>query len=337
MKKLLTDYTQEELKTVVSPGYRAKQLFLWVQSGAEFAKMSNLPKSMLQAIEEEYDSVGVTIKEAFVSREDGTEKYLYKLRDGNLIEGVLMSYKYGRTLCVSTQVGCRMNCAFCASGIGGLIRNLSAGEILGQIIAVNKRFGESRAVTNVVLMGSGEPLDNYGNVKAFLGLASSGQGISERNISLSTSGIVPGIYALADDGFKVTLTVSLHAPTDEKREKLMPVTRAYCIDEIITAAKYYFGKTGRRVIFEYALIDGVNDSKADAVTLSKRIKGFPTHVNLIRLNYVEEKKLKPATNERVKDFLDTLTKNGVSATIRRTMGSDIAGACGQLRRKFEEE
>jgi len=333
--EILTDYSLEEVKAKFSadglPAFRGKQVYEWALKGANYDEITNLPKELIANIRDKYAITALKIGECLVAK-DGTKKFLYELRDGNIIEGVLMSYSYGKTLCVSTQVGCRMGCAFCASGIGGLVRNLSAGEILGQLIAVNRLEGGGRAITNVVLMGSGEPLDNFDNVMKFLELATAEFGISQRNISLSTSGIVPKIEELGKR-FAVTLTISLHATTDEIREGIMPVNKKYKIGELISAAREYFELTGRRVIFEYAMIDGVNDSDEDAVRLATLLRGFPTHINLIRLNYVKEKNLKPSSNERIKSFVAVLEKHKASVTIRRSMGSDIAGACGQLRRK----
>lgn len=340
----LLDYSKTELAEILSaygqPNFRAKQLFSWLHKGVGFSGMTNMPKSLVERLEADgYRAEGVKIIEKIVAK-DKTTKYLYLLADGNVVEGVLMRYKYGNTLCVSTQVGCRINCAFCASGIGGLVRNLTAGEILGQIVAVNRDEGgtlEKRAVTNVVLMGSGEPLDNYDNVTKFLRLLGDADGIniSERNVSLSSSGLAPKIKQLADDGFTVTMTLSLHAPTDEIRLKMMPVTKAYGIKEDIDALHYYFEKTGRRVILEYAMVKGVNDSDECAVKLAALVRGFPCHVNLIRLNKVKEKNL--SCSDNCDRFLKKLESLGVSATLRRSMGSDIEGACGQLRRRYIDE
>lgn len=340
MKEALSSYSigelQEILKKYDSPAFRAKQLFQWVHAAAPFEAMSNLPKALTGALSADYSVTGVEIVKKIVSR-DGTVKYLFGLCDGNIVEGVLMRYKYGNTLCISTQVGCRMNCAFCASGLDGLVRNLTAGEMLGEVLTVNRDEGGTaakRAVTNVVLMGSGEPLDNYENVAKFLRLLNDGGGIniSQRNVSLSTCGIVDNIYRLADDGFSVTLTISLHAPTDEMRMTIMPTANKYKIEDILRAAGYYFDKTGRRFIFEYALIKGVNDGDAAAERLADILKGLPCHVNLIRLNYVKEKGLH--TSDRASVFLKILESRGISATIRRTMGDDVEGACGQLRRRY---
>ncbi len=340
MKTALSGFDTEGLKKVLAdcgqPPYRAKQLREWVNRAVSFDKMSNLPKPLIATLSEKYSVTGVEIIKKLISR-DGTVKYLFALGDGNVVEGVLMRYKYGNTLCISTQVGCRMGCDFCASGIDGLIRNLTAGEILGEVLEVNRDEGgtpEKRAVTNVVLMGSGEPLDNYDNVTSFLRLLNDKEGlnISERNVSLSTCGITDNIKRLADDGFSVTLTISLHAADDETRKRIMPTANKYKIADIVSAAKYYFEKTGRRYIFEYSLIKGVNDGKDNMLALAKLLKGLPCHVNLIRLNYVKEKGLKGSDNaEEMKKILEN---EGISATVRRTMGSDIDGACGQLRRRF---
>jgi 23S rRNA (adenine2503-C2)-methyltransferase len=283
----------------------------------------------------------VTILKKFVGK-SGTIKYLFRLSDGNLIEGVYMPHDYGNTLCLSTQIGCRMGCSFCASGLDGLLRNLTPGEMLGQVIAVNRDNGgttKDRAVTNLVLMGSGEPFDNYQNVLKFLDLVSmeKGIGISERNISLSTSGLADKIREFADSGHKVTLSISLHAPFDELRSSIMPVNKKYNINKIVSASKYYFEKTGRRVIFEYTLIKGTNDSPECAKELATLTRGFPSHVNLIRLNEVKERNHRAPTEDATKEFLKRLEALGVSATIRRSLGNDIEGACGQLRRRYLEE
>ena len=342
MKELLADLNVEELKTVLAAydakPYRALQLFECIQLGKDWAEMTTLGKSFKDALSERYDAQGVRIVEKLVSK-DGTTKYLFGLRDGNIVEGVVMQYHYGNTICISTQVGCRMNCAFCASGLDGLLRNLSPGEMLGEVIMANRDFAgdlKTRAITNVVLMGSGEPMDNYDNVAKFLRLLSDEKGlnISLRNVSLSTCGVIPGVDRLIADKLWVTLTFSLHAPFDALRSELMPVNKAYPIGEVIGAAKRYFEASGRRVVFEYTLIKGKNDTDACADALAKLVRGFPTHVNLIVLNYVKEKGLQASARDRAKEFLQILEKKGVSATIRRTMGADIEGACGQLRRKY---
>lgn len=344
MNKHLSDLGYEEiielLKTFGQPSFRAKQLYEWIGKGCELNEMTNIPKSLIDRLEREnYVSLGVKIIKTLVSEKDGTKKYLFSLLDGNVIEGVFMKYKYGNTLCVSTQVGCRMNCSFCASGLDGLVRNLSAGEILGQVLVVNKdNISKSgiRAVTNIVLMGSGEPLDNYDNVTKFLRLVSDGNGlnISKRNISLSTCGLCDKMYRLADEGFSPTMTISLHAPNDQIRKTIMPIANKYSIEDIINAVKYYFEATGRRIIFEYSMIEGVNDSESCAKELAKITKGLSCHVNLIGLNYVKEKGLKGSKIDRRTTFAKALEKLGVSCSLRRVMGDDIDGACGQLRRKF---
>ena len=325
------------LATIGQAKFRAKQIYGWLHKGVKFEKMSNLPNTLVQKLKEDFNENQVSVYKKLVSGKDGTRKYIFFFLDGNIIEGVLMSYKYGNTICISTQVGCRMNCAFCASGLDGLVRNLTAGEMVGEVLAVNNDLGNGdRQITNIVLMGSGEPLDNYDNVIKFINMISDANGIniSKRNISLSTCGLCDKIYNLADDLGGVTLTISLHAPNDKIRGQIMPINKAYNIDEILKAVKYYFDKTGRRIIFEYSMIKGVNDSVDCAKELSLLLKGLPCHVNLINLNYVKEKGLQSSGKEPVQAFLKVLDKNGISATIRRTMGSDIEGACGQLRRKI---
>ncbi len=343
--KCLQDLGYLELEELVvslgQPKFRANQLYDLAMRHKDYAEATNLPKALLDALKKDYFATSLKIIERLVGK-DGTEKYLYALNDGNVIEGVFMPHRYGNTLCVSTQVGCRMGCAFCASGLGGLIRNLSAGEILGQVLCVNKLQGgtpKDRAITNVVLMGSGEPLDNYQEVTKFLSLLSAENGIniSLRNVSLSTSGLVPKIRELAESNLPVVLTISLHAATDVKRSALMPVNKAYPIKELIESAKYYFEKTRRRVIFEYALVEGKNSDKKSAEELAHLLKGFPCHVNLINLNYVKEKGLRGIKGNYIKEFIDNLNRLGISATLRHSMGNDIDGACGQLRVKYLAE
>lgn len=320
------------------PKYRAQQLYTGLQAGKDL-KDINVPKELKELLNEKgYSTGGVTIHEKYVSQLDGTVKYLYRLEDGNIIEGVLMHYKHGSTLCVSTQVGCRMGCAFCASTIGGLVRHLEAGEILGQVIAANRdnKSDKARGVTNIVLMGSGEPLDNYDNVIRFLRLVSSEDGlnISLRNISLSTCGLVPEIYRLAEEKLGITLSLSLHAPDDEMRKKVMPISKAYNLKDTIAAMRSYVKATGRRVVFEYALINNFNDTKECAKKLLELIKGMQCHVNLIPLNSVHESGLQGSAKDRVSKFKSNLEELGVSVTVRREMGADISGACGQLRRSY---
>ena len=341
----LLEFTDKELIDVLSPldikGYRVGQIFLALNQGKAFQEM-NIPQDIKQKLSENYISQPITILDKRVSK-DGTIKFLYRLEDNNIIEGVLMKYKYGYTLCVSTQVGCRMGCKFCASTLHGLVRNLTAAEILGQVVTVNKflggKLGDSRKITNIVLMGSGEPLDNYENVTKFFKLVTNPNAlnVSERNISLSTCGLVENIKKLADDGFKVTLTISLHAPTDEVRREMMPIANKYTISQILDACKYYHNKSNRRVVFEYVLVQGKNDNFNDAKTLATILKGFPTHVNVIPLNSVEERDLIGSTRQKAMQFVQMLNKLGQSATLRRTLGDDIEGACGQLRQKYIDD
>lgn len=337
MKDILQDLSFEQLQNLVAEfdekPFRAKQLYEGLMRGKPISQI-NVNPQLRQKLLERYEDEPVKIEKTFYSA-DGTEKYLFRLADGNIIEGVLMKYKYGNTQCVSTQVGCRMGCKFCASTLGGLVRNLTSGEILLQILIVNALHaeGKERGVTNVVLMGSGEPLDNFDQVVCFLKNVSADGGIniSPRNISLSTCGLVPKIYELADMDIPVNLTISLHQTTDEGRRSTMPVANKYTIAEILKACEYYFKKTGRRYIFEYSLIAGENCDKVHADELIKLLKGKPCHVNLIRLNEVKERDLKSITDKEAYRFLGLLEKGGLSATLRRQIGSDIGGACGQLR------
>ena len=347
MKKILQDLSYAELETLVlgmgEKKFRAKQLYDGLMQGKTITQISSLSKALKERLCEEYEDAPVKIKETFFS-DDGTEKYLFEYADGNLVEGVLMKYKYGYTQCVSTQVGCRMGCKFCASTLGGLIRNLTSGEILSQILLVNAlhkkdalgQGAQARAVTNIVLMGSGEPLDNYDEVVKFLRsvTAEGGVCVSARNISLSTCGIVPKMYRLADEGIPLNLTVSLHATDDETRARVMPVAKAYTIAEILKACEYYFKKTGRRYYFEYTLIEGENCDEEHAKALVALLKGKPCHVNLIRLNEVKERSLRAIGDKAAYKFLGCLEKGGLSATLRRQIGVDIGGACGQLRASY---
>ena len=350
MKKIIQDLSFAELEALVlalgEKKFRAKQLYDGLMQGKAITQISSLSKVFKERLLEEFEDVTVRVKEVFHSA-DGTEKYLFEYADGNLVEGVLMKYKYGFTQCVSTQVGCRMGCKFCASTLGGLIRNLTSGEILSQILVINAlhkdeaigQGAQARAVTNVVLMGSGEPLDNYDEVLKFLRnvTAEGGVCISARNISLSTCGIVPKMYRLADEGIPLNHTVSLHATDDESRARTMPVAKAYKIAEILKACEYYFKKTGRRYYFEYTLIEGENCDEAHAKALCQLLKGKPCHVNLIRLNEVKERDLKALGDKAAYRFLGMLEKGGLSATLRRQIGVDIGGACGQLRARYMEE
>lgn len=340
MKKILQDLNFSELENLIlslgEKKFRAKQLYDGLIKGKKISEI-NISPSLRESLLKEYEDEPVKIIKTLTAA-DGTEKYLFSLADGNIIEGVLMKYKYGNTQCVSTQVGCRMGCKFCASTLGGLVRNLTSGEILAQVLTVSALHSEGgkRGVTNVVLMGSGEPLDNYENTVKFLKNVSAegGINISPRNISLSTCGIVPKIYSLADEGLPVNLTISLHQVTDEGRARTMPVAKKYSIAEILKACEYYFDRTGRRYIFEYSLIAGENSDAEHAEGLINLLKGRPCHVNLIRLNEVKERDLKSITDKRAYAFAAMLEKGGLSATVRRSMGSEIGGACGQLRAGF---
>lgn len=342
----LSSYTLSDLQELFiewnEPKYRAKQVFEWIQRGKRPKDMTNISKALRDKLSE-IPFGGVSIERKLISQKDGTVKYLFRLDDRNLVEGVLMKYKYGNTLCISTQVGCNMGCAFCASTLAGCVRNLQAGEMLGQVLAAEndtpKEEGKVRSVTNIVLMGSGEPLDNYDNTVRFINLVSDpgGINISQRNISLSTCGLVDKIKCLIDDDIHVTLSVSLHAPNDEIRSYIMPVNRAYPMRELLKAAREYAEKTGRRVIFEYALIKDVNDRAEHALELSRVLKNINCHVNLIPLNSVKERNLKGVSRLYAQKFCKQLEDLHVSATVRREMGTDIEGACGQLRRRVMNE
>lgn len=334
LRALLTEWGE--------PAFRAGQVFSWLAKGARPEEMTNLPKTLRQRLGE-LPYGGSRVYDKRVSAKDGTVKYLFELEDGNLVEGVLMRYHHGNTLCISTQVGCRMGCAFCASTLEGCVRNLLPGEMLSFIACAeaDEPHGpdKARSVTNIVLMGSGEPLDNYDNVVEFLRLitAAEGMNISPRNISLSTCGLVPELLRFMEEAPHVTLSVSLHAVDDESRCRIMPVNKRYGLDALLTAAKQYAQKSGRRVIFEYALMEGQNAARQDAVRLAALLKGVNCHVNLIPLNPVEERGLKGVSREQAHQFAAWLEEKGVGATVRREMGTDIEGACGQLRRRVLQE
>lgn len=340
---ILSDLSENELMQYVEnlglPKFRATQIFDAIYSGKSLEQVSNLSKDIKSKIAENYPKYKI-IKQ-LISK-DGTQKLIVEFGDGKIVECVLMQYKYGNTLCVSTQVGCRMGCKFCASTLNGLERNLSAGEILGQVLLVNKLLGgnlKERKITNVVMMGSGEPLDNYDNVCKFIELVSAQKGIniSQRNISLSTCGLVDKIKLLQEKMYNITLTISLHASLDEKRKEVMPIANRWSIKEIVDACREYFDKTGRRIYFEYTLIKGVNDAPEDAQRLSTLLKGLTCHVNVIPLNSVKERNLIGTARAQAYKFVENLEKLNVSATVRRTMGEDIEGACGQLRNKILKE
>ncbi len=320
-------------KEISQPGFRADQCFSWMHEKlvSSFEEMTNLPKVLREELEEKCTLMPLKKLLVQTSKIDGTKKYLFELEDGNLVESVMMRYKHGNSVCVSSQVGCAMGCTFCASTIGGLVRNLSASEILGQVYEIQKDTGER--VSNVVIMGMGEPLTNYSNVTAFVRLLADEKSlhISQRNITISTCGIVPGILRLADESLKITLALSLHAPNDDIRKRLMPVANKYSMEEILSACDVFFEKTGRRVTFEYCLIDGINDKPEHARELAGRIKGRCAHVNLIPVNPTPENDYGEAKEKDIARFKEILEKAGITATRRREMGRDISGACGQLR------
>lgn len=334
--------TLPELKSVLAelgqPGFRAKQVFSWLHRGVRsFDEMSDLPKSLRDTLAGQFLLTAPVPVRRQESQLDGTIKYLWQLHDGSCVETVLMRYHHGNTVCISSEVGCPMGCAFCASTIGGLVRRLSAGEMLDEVTFTELDSGQT--ISNIVLMGIGEPLDNYDNVCRFLELINSedGRNIGMRHISLSTCGIVPRILELADSKLQLTLSVSLHAPDDETRSKIMPVNRRWPVDELLAACRTYYEKTGRRISFEYAMIRDVNDSPEVARLLLHKLKGLPAHVNLIPLNHVEESPLQPSERSTVLRFQKTLEEQGVNCTVRRTLGSDIDASCGQLRKKFTQK
>lgn len=331
----------KELEAVLSelsePKFRAKQIFSWLHKGAEdFDEMTNISKSLRDTLKEKFYIANVKIENKFVSGIDGTIKYLFKLTDGEFIESVLMKYEHGFSLCISTQVGCRMGCSFCASGLNGLFRNLTAGEMLSQI--TKAQTDNNIRISNIVMMGMGEPLDNFENSVKFLELVShpDGLNIGLRHISLSTSGVVTGIEKLKEYNFPITLSISLHAPYDELRSSMMKVNNKWNVDALLTACKNYQSVTGRRISFEYALIDGVNDDEKCADLLAKKLKGIMCHINLIPANPVKENTFKKPDKSKILLFQKMLSQRGLNATIRRTLGSDIDASCGQLRRRKKE-
>ena len=326
------------LKELGQPAFRAKQVFSWLHKGVRsYEEMTNLPKALRDTLAERYPICAPTAVRKQESQKDGTIKYLWQLSDGNCVETVLMRYHYGNTVCISTEVGCRMGCAFCASTLGGLVRKLEPFEMLDQVLFTQLDSG--LPVSHIVLMGIGEPLDNLDNVLRFLELVNSPEGmnISMRHISLSTCGLVPKIDELASHKLQLSLAISLHGPNDEIRNRIMPVNKAYPIEELLAACRRYYDATSRRIHFEYAMIDGLNDSVECAKELLRRLKGLPAHVNMIPLNHVEESPLKPSSRAAVQKFQQTLEDGGITATVRRTLGSDIDASCGQLRRKYNQE
>lgn len=335
----ILNYTLEELQLWMKDNgegaFRSKQIFSWIYKEVwDFNEMINIPIVLREKLSRNFVISIPKILEIFESNIDGTKKLLLQMEDGNIIESVIMKYKHGNSICISTQVGCRMGCTFCASTIGGRVRDLTSGEILSEVLIAQKFIGER--ISNVVLMGSGEPLDNYDNVVKFLGLVNADYGlnIGQRHITLSTCGIVPRIKNLADLNMSITLAISLHAFSNEKRKEIMPIANKYSIAEIIDACKYYIGKTGRRITFEYSLVSGINDSSEDAKSLSKILKGILCHVNLIPVNEIKENTLKRPSKKVVTNFEEILKSSGIEVTVRREMGSDINAACGQLRRDY---
>lgn len=334
LRALLPGEIAEELKAMGQPAYRAKQVFDWVSRGAEsFDEMTNLPKQLRSALDGKYYLYAPKAERKQVSDEDGTVKYLWGLRDGNAVETVVMRYHYGNSICISTQVGCRQGCAFCASTIGGLVRNLDAGEMLEEVMFSEKESGLK--IGHIVLMGIGEPLDNLDNVMKFLQLVNhpDGMNIGMRHISLSTCGLTEKFDKLAELNLQLTLSVSLHAPDDETRSKIMPANRGRGVARLMDSCEAYFKKTGRRISFEYAMIDGVNDSDEQALLLAKYARRVSAHVNLIPLNHVDERSFEPTPPERLKEFKKLLEREGVNVTVRRRLGGDIDASCGQLRKK----
>lgn len=338
IKSMNLDELTEYIKSIGQPAFRAKQLYEWmhVKLADSYDEMSNIPAALKQRLQNECDMPVHEMVRKQVSAEDETAKYLFRLEDGNLIESVLMHYHHGNSVCISSQVGCRMGCRFCASTLDGLERNLRPSEMLDQIYRIQKDSGER--VSNVVVMGSGEPFDNFDNLIKFEQLLTdeNGLNISARNLTVSTCGIVPNIYRLADMKLQLTLAISLHAPNDERRKALMPIANKYSIAEIMEACRYYINKTGRRVTFEYSLVKGENDTDECAAELSELVKGMNCHINLIPVNPIKERNFKQSDIDRINKFKNKLEKNRINVTIRREMGRDIDGACGQLRKSYME-
>lgn len=338
LKSLTQPELADILKQLGQPAFRAGQVFTWLHKGVRsYDEMTNLPKALRQTLAEHYPLFVPKVVRKQESQKDGTIKYLWQLSDGNCVETVLMRYRYGNTVCISTEVGCRMGCAFCASTIGGLVRRLEPFEMLDEVLFT--QIDSGLPISHIVLMGIGEPLDNFDNVMRFLELVNhpDGMNISMRHISLSTCGLVPKIDELAARKLQISLAISLHGPNNELRSKVMPVNKAYPIEELLAACRRYYDATGRRIHFEYAMIDGVNDTPECAKELLGRLKGLGAHVNLIPLNHVEESPLQPSSREAVARFQKLLEDGGVTATVRRTLGGDIDASCGQLRRKYQKE
>ena len=343
IKKDIRSFSFEELKNEMEglgeKAFRAKQIYEWlhVKLVDSFDEMTNVSKTLRDQLKEHFWIPQMSVVERQISQLDGTNKFLFELEDGNVIESVLMRYKHGNSVCISSQVGCRMGCKFCASTIGGLERNLLPSEMLGEIYQIQKITGER--VSNIVVMGTGEPLDNYDNFVKFVRLLSNEKGlhISQRNITISTCGIVPNMKRLAEEDLQITLALSLHGATQEKREVLMPIAKKYQLGEILEACDYYFEKTGRRITFEYSLVHGVNDKDEDAEELIRILQSRNCHLNLIPVNPIKERNYQKPSRKSAENFKNKLEKSGINVTIRREMGSDIDGACGQLRRRHVEK
>ena len=326
------------LEELGEKAFRAKQIYQWIHEKRvdSFGEMTNISKKLIETLNEKAYLTSLKKEEVQISKLDGTRKYLFLLEDGNVIESVLMRYKHGNSVCISSQVGCRMGCRFCASTLDGLVRGLTAGEMIDQIYQIGKDIGER--ISNVVVMGTGEPLDNYDNLLKFIELLTDEHGIniSQRNLTVSTCGIVPRMRQLADEKLAITLALSLHASNQEKRLELMPVANKYEIGEVIDACKYYFKQTGRRITFEYSLVGGVNDTDNDAKELALLIRGINCHVNVIPVNPIKERDYVQSNAKVIEAFKNKLEKDGINATVRREMGRDIDGACGQLRKRYKD-
>lgn len=339
IKSLSLEELTAQMQRLGEKAFRAKQLYEWmhVRLARGYDEMTNIPKSLKEKLEREYAYTALSAVTVQTSRIDGTKKFLFALADGNRVESVWMKYRHGNSVCISSQVGCRMGCRFCASTLDGLERGLEPSEMLDQIYAIARSTGER--VSNVVVMGTGEPLDNYDNLLRFLQLLTDDNGlhISQRNITVSTCGLVENMRRLANERLQITLALSLHGATQEKREALMPVAKRYRLEEVLSACRYYFERTGRRITFEYSLVGGVNDTDADAAALCGLLRGLNCHVNLIPVNPIEERDYVQSERRAVLRFREKLEQNHIQATVRRELGRDISGACGQLRRRYADE
>lgn len=338
IKSLYLEELEQELAAMGQKAFRAKQVYQWLHEKlvTDFDEMTNLPKDLREKLKEQFVLTALKPVDVKISQIDGTRKYLFALADGNIIESVWMQYHHGNSVCISSQVGCRMGCRFCASTLDGLERNLTAAEMLDQVYRIQTLTGER--VSNIVIMGSGEPMDNYDNFVRFVRMVSEEHGlhISQRNITVSTCGIVPGIKRLAEENLQITLALSLHAPNDEVRKTLMPIAKSYGLADILAACREYYEKTGRRLTFEYSLVSGVNDNLDEARALASLLKGMHGHVNLIPVNPIKERDYVQSDQKAIQAFKNYLEKNGINVTIRREMGRDIGGACGQLRKSYLE-